>query len=1181
MDLRVGNKYRIGRKIGSGSFGDIYLGTNIISGEEIAIKLESVKAKHPQLEYEARVYKSLAGGVGIPFVRWFGTECDYNAMVLDLLGPSLEDLFNFCNRKFSLKTVLLLADQLISRIEYIHAKSFIHRDIKPDNFLMGIGKRGNQVNVIDFGLAKKYRDPKTHFHIPYRENKNLTGTARYASINTHLGVEQSRRDDMESLGYVMLYFCRGSLPWQGLKAATKKQKYDRIMEKKMTTPTEVLCRGFPNEFAIYLNYTRSLRFDDKPDYSYLRKIFRDLFVREGFQYDYVFDWTVYKYQKNAQAIAQASGNAPAAEEAEEKAGRTRHASATNQATAGNTVGAVTDKRRGPVAPRAEGSGILHLNDKDVPRSGEDVSRHLDKQNHGPDERAAFGQVTGQAEQDLSLDATEQSVAPEDVEAAHHSLTPEQAARQARQHFGHALPEDYLTADEYRAYERLYGPPVGSPDALDEELVDLEEGQVQGELSEADVVGTGILKEGKDGRLEEVEYLEEEEDVDEEELGDVEDAGQQDTSPEYLGLDAKTIADLEKLRLDEVSQEGDTDDGGYSTYLRSHPLTQANRFSTPSSTVQLPKSSFVDPVSILVSGLPQKHISEAAYRIFGGAGLPYSTSTPRRALTMPQKAIPLDPYQGRMTEMEADVYTAAIMPGVYASAYSILIETRKRLGSSWLEGLLNKEGGPRILDAGGAGAGILAVREVLRAEWERMHDTSDDPDAVMDIAEAGGETGGELLPAPVGRATVLSGSEALRQRASALLDNTSFLPRLPDYIHASDEQAKERGKFDIIIAPHTLWQIKEDHLRKTHVANLWSLLSTDGGVLILFEKGIPRGFEMVAAAREMLLEKRISSPGDEDMDEDIADPNGGTRWGKQSKDKGMIVAPCTNHYECPMYVKGSGVSKGRKDTCHFNQRYIRPPFLQKLLGAKDRNHEDVEFSYLSVMRGRDLRDKDSHGGEVVQGDSATEAAFAGYENPETVRQPSMQHELDPTAPAVPDVDEVYGTDPAVPHSLSLPRAVMPPMKRQGHVILDLCTPSGTLERWTVPKSFSKQAYRDARKSAWGDLWALGAKTRTLRNVRIGRKDGEGKAADHHPRGVINVKGRVKGADQEPGKKRRGAGGKNVVEVGYDSMGNIKEEDIKIRTGGRVRQGPKIKGIRDKRDKKATGHGRRKQGAAQDE
>ncbi|CAD6939779.1 unnamed protein product [Tilletia laevis] len=285
-------RYRIGKKIGSGSFGDIYLGINIISGEEVAIKLESIKAKHPQLEYEAKVYKTLAGGVGVPFVRWYGQECDYNAMVIDLLGPSLEDLFNFCNRKFSLKTVLLLADQMISRIEYIHSRNFIHRDIKPDNFLMGIGKRGNQVNVIDFGLAKKYRDPKTHLHIPYRENKNLTGTARYTSINTHLGVEQSRRDDLESLGYVLMYFLRGSLPWQGLKAATKKQKYDRIMEKKMTTPTELLCRGFPSEMAIYLNCCRSLRFDDKPDYSYLRKLFRDLFVREGFQYDYVFDWSI-------------------------------------------------------------------------------------------------------------------------------------------------------------------------------------------------------------------------------------------------------------------------------------------------------------------------------------------------------------------------------------------------------------------------------------------------------------------------------------------------------------------------------------------------------------------------------------------------------------------------------------------------------------------------------------------------------------------------------------------------------------------------------------------------------------------------------------------------------------------------------------------------------------------------
>ena len=165
---------------------------------------------------------------------------------------------------------------------------------------------------------------------------------------------------MESLGYVMLYFCRGSLPWQGLKAATKKQKYDRIMEKKMTTPTEVLCRGFPNEFAIYLNYTRSLRFDDKPDYSYLRKIFRDLFVREGFQYDYVFDWTVYKYQKNAQAMAEASKQ-PANDEGEKELGR-RNASGTGAGVAGTPLGhsskgaGVSNARRGGIKER-EGTGM--------------------------------------------------------------------------------------------------------------------------------------------------------------------------------------------------------------------------------------------------------------------------------------------------------------------------------------------------------------------------------------------------------------------------------------------------------------------------------------------------------------------------------------------------------------------------------------------------------------------------------------------------------------------------------------------------------------------------------------------------------------------------------------------------------------------------------------------------------
>ncbi|CAF3823729.1 unnamed protein product [Adineta steineri] len=295
MELRVGHKYRLGRKIGSGSFGDIYLGTNIASNEEVAIKLENVRTKHPQLHIESKIYRMMQGGVGIPLIKWCGAEGDYNVLVMDLLGPSLEDLFNFCSRKFSLKTVLLLADQMVSRIDFIHSKNFIHRDIKPDNFLMGLGRKGNLVYIIDFGLAKKYRDARTHQHIPYRENKNLTGTARYASINTHLGIEQSRRDDMESLGYVLMYFNRGSLPWQGLKAATKRQKYERISEKKMSTPIEELCKGFPAEFTTYLSYCRSLRFDDKPDYSYLRQLFRNLFHRQGFTYDYIFDWNMLKF----------------------------------------------------------------------------------------------------------------------------------------------------------------------------------------------------------------------------------------------------------------------------------------------------------------------------------------------------------------------------------------------------------------------------------------------------------------------------------------------------------------------------------------------------------------------------------------------------------------------------------------------------------------------------------------------------------------------------------------------------------------------------------------------------------------------------------------------------------------------------------------------------------------------
>lgn len=274
--LIVGAKYRIFKKIGSGSFGDVYLAKNIKTGEEVAVKIEPVETRHPQLLYESKVYRTLRGGKCVPEISYYGQEYNYNILVMDLLGPSLEDLFGYCSRHFSIKTVLMLADQMIDRIEYVHSKLFIHRDIKPDNFLMGRGRLCNKLYLIDFGLAKRYRDRRTKQHIFYRHDKNLTGTARYASINAHLGIEQSRRDDMESIGYVLMYFNRGSLPWQGLKAATKKQKYERISQKKLSSPIEVLCKGFPTEFAMYLNYCRGMRFEDAPDYMYLRQLFRIL-----------------------------------------------------------------------------------------------------------------------------------------------------------------------------------------------------------------------------------------------------------------------------------------------------------------------------------------------------------------------------------------------------------------------------------------------------------------------------------------------------------------------------------------------------------------------------------------------------------------------------------------------------------------------------------------------------------------------------------------------------------------------------------------------------------------------------------------------------------------------------------------------------------------------------------------
>lgn len=297
----VGPNYRVGKKIGAGNFGELRLGKNIFTHEEVAIKMEPSNSRVPQLYLEYRFYQMLGPQVGLPKAFYFGTCGKYNALVLELLGPCLEDLFDLCGRKFTLKTVCQIAIQLVTRLETVHSKCIIYRDIKPENFLVDRASLNGDclIYIIDFGLSKEYIDAETGKHIMYREHKSLTGTARYMSINTHLGREQSRRDDVEALGHMLIYFLRGSLPWQGLQADNLKQRYQMIGDVKRNTPIDVLCKDLPLEVGTYLRYARNLDFYQTPDYNYMRQLWMDIFTREGFHDDGIYDWS--KPDKSAAA----------------------------------------------------------------------------------------------------------------------------------------------------------------------------------------------------------------------------------------------------------------------------------------------------------------------------------------------------------------------------------------------------------------------------------------------------------------------------------------------------------------------------------------------------------------------------------------------------------------------------------------------------------------------------------------------------------------------------------------------------------------------------------------------------------------------------------------------------------------------------------------------------------------
>ena len=280
-------KYQCIKKLGEGSFGLIY--EAIYNNEHFALKFEDLRRNTNLLEAEASIMNYLKGP-NIPSVRSFGTSGYYNVLIMQLMGKSLEDLINE-KKTFSIKTVCLLGYQMINVLEYIHDKHYVHRDIKPDNFVMGLNSLSKKLFLLDFGLAKKYRSSTTLVHYPLINKKKLTGTARYASINAMRGYEQSRRDDLEAVGYVLMYFLRGSLPWQGLSGKNKEERYRRILNKKLDTSAYDLCYQYPSEFETYIDYTRKMEYVEQPDYNRIRKLFLQILEKEGQNFDYIYDWT--------------------------------------------------------------------------------------------------------------------------------------------------------------------------------------------------------------------------------------------------------------------------------------------------------------------------------------------------------------------------------------------------------------------------------------------------------------------------------------------------------------------------------------------------------------------------------------------------------------------------------------------------------------------------------------------------------------------------------------------------------------------------------------------------------------------------------------------------------------------------------------------------------------------------
>lgn len=265
-------RYKFVKHIGSGSFGDIYLARDRVTDQVVAVKLERADAKNPQLSLEYALYRHrLQGHQGFPTVKEYWRNTKFSFFAMSLLGDNLEKLFEACDRHFSQQTVLMIAEQLVARLETFHQETgHVHRDIKPENLLMGMGQFKSTLYLVDLGLAKPFLDPDQKHIVARKMHRSLTGTARYASVNAHLGRDQSRRDDLESAAYVLIYLSVGRLPWQGVTGDTKKERYEKICHRKLSTTIDQLCMGKLDSLRRFLTHVRMLRFDEKPDYRRMR-----------------------------------------------------------------------------------------------------------------------------------------------------------------------------------------------------------------------------------------------------------------------------------------------------------------------------------------------------------------------------------------------------------------------------------------------------------------------------------------------------------------------------------------------------------------------------------------------------------------------------------------------------------------------------------------------------------------------------------------------------------------------------------------------------------------------------------------------------------------------------------------------------------------------------------------------